>query len=82
MSRTAFWRFTTSSTSIWPSPIARSRSRALRGRDGKRKGYVAIIEASDFDDAEAWLGQSPFYTNNLYDRVEVAEFVPEVGYVE
>jgi uncharacterized protein YciI len=43
---------------------------------------VAIIEASDFDDAEAWLGQSPFYTNNLYDRVEVAEFVPEVGYVE
>ena len=28
---------------------------ALRGKDGKRKGYVAIIEADSFEDAEAWL---------------------------
>lgn len=54
----------------------------LRGKDGKRKGYVAIIEADSFDDAEAWLNQSPFYANHLYERVEVAEFAAEVGYVE
>jgi len=55
---------------------------ALRGRDGKRKGYLAIIEAKDFDDAEAYLKQSPIYASDLYERVEVAEFAPEVGYVE
>jgi len=55
---------------------------ALRGKDGKRKGYVAIVEADTFEDAEAWLQQSPFYANDLYERVEVAEFAPEVGYVE
>ena len=32
---------------------------ALRGKDGKRKGYVAIIEAADFEDAEAWLSRAP-----------------------
>ena len=55
---------------------------ALRGKDGKRQGYIAIIEAESFDDAQAWLDQSPFYANDLYDRVEVAEFAAEVGYVE
>jgi uncharacterized protein YciI len=55
---------------------------ALRGKDGKRKGYVAIIEADSFEEAEAWLNQSPFYANDLYERVEVAEFAPEVGFVE
>ncbi|MEO8455688.1 MAG: YciI family protein [Sphingomicrobium sp.] len=55
---------------------------ALRGKDGKRTGYVAIIEADSFEDAEAWLNQSPFYANHLYERVEVAQFAPEVGYVE
>lgn len=55
---------------------------ALRGKDGKRQGYVAIIEADSFEDAEAWLDQSPFYANHLYERVEVAEFAAEVGYVE
>jgi len=55
---------------------------ALRGKDGKRRGYLAIIEADSFEEAEAWLDQSPFYANDLYERVEVAEFAPEVGYVE
>jgi uncharacterized protein YciI len=54
----------------------------LRGRDGKRSGYVALIEAKSFDDAEAFLKQSPLYENDLYERVEVAEFDPVVGYVE
>lgn len=54
----------------------------LRDRDGHRKGYLAFLEAKDFDEAEAFLGQSPFYKNNLYERVEVAEFNPEVGVLE
>jgi uncharacterized protein YciI len=55
---------------------------ALRGKDGKRKGYIAIIEAKDFDDAQAYLDQSPLFQNDLYERVEVAEFNAEVGYLE
>lgn len=55
---------------------------ALRGKDGKRIGYLAFVEAESFDDAEAYLKQSPFYQNELYERVEVAEFNPEVGYIE
>lgn len=51
----------------------------LRDREGKRQGYLAFIKAKDFDDAQAFLKQSPFYQNDLYERVEVAEFTPEVG---
>jgi uncharacterized protein YciI len=51
----------------------------LRDKSGKRSGYLAFIEAKDFEDAEAFLKQSPFYQNELYERVEVAEFTPEVG---
>ena len=54
----------------------------LRDKDKHRKGYVAFIEAKDFDDAESWLQQSPFYQNDLYERVQVAEFNPEVGFLE
>ncbi len=54
----------------------------LRDRDGHRKGYLAFLEAKDFDEAESFLGQSPFYKNDLYERVEVAEFNPEVGILE
>lgn len=54
----------------------------LRDRSGQRAGYLAFIEAENFDEAEAFLKQSPFYQNKLYDRVEVAEFTPEVGELE
>ena len=55
---------------------------ALRNRDGKRAGYLAFLEADSFDDAEGFLRQSPFYQNDLYERVEVAEFTPQVGAIE
>jgi uncharacterized protein YciI len=51
----------------------------LRDRMGQRRGYLAFIEAKDFDDAQAFLKESPFYQNDLYERVEVAEFISEVG---
>ena len=54
----------------------------LRDRSGQRAGYLAFIEAENFDEAEAFLKQSPFYQNKLYARVEVAEFTPEVGELE
>jgi uncharacterized protein YciI len=51
----------------------------LRDKEGRRAGYLAMIEAESFDDAENFLRQSPLYQEDLYDRVEVAEFTPEVG---
>lgn len=55
---------------------------ALRDKSGKRQGYLAFIEASSFDDAQSYLDQSPLFQNDLYERVEVAEFDAEVGYLE
>ena len=54
----------------------------LRDKEGHRRGYVAFLEAENFDEAEAFLKRSPIYQNNLYERVEVAEFNPEVGFLE
>jgi uncharacterized protein YciI len=54
----------------------------LRDKDGHRKGYLAFLEAENFEEAESWLHQSPFYQNELYQDVQVAQFNPEVGYLE
>jgi uncharacterized protein YciI len=54
----------------------------LRDKSGKRSGYLAFIDADSFDQTEDFLKQSPFYQNQLYERVEVAEFTPEVGNFE
>ena len=54
----------------------------MRNKEGKRRGYLIFFEAENFDDAEAYLQQSPFYQNNLYERVDVAEFNAQIGYVE
>ena len=51
----------------------------LRDKEGRRRGYLAFIEANSFDEAEAFLESSPYFQNDLYERVEVAEFTPEVG---
>lgn len=54
----------------------------MRDKNGKRQGYLIFFEAEDFDDAEAYLHQSPFYRDGLYERVDVAEFNAQIGYVE
>jgi uncharacterized protein YciI len=54
----------------------------MRDRHGKRLGYLIFFEAKDFDDAEAYLHQSPFYRDGLYERVDVAEFAAQIGYIE
>jgi uncharacterized protein YciI len=51
----------------------------LRDKHGKRTGYLAFISADSFREAEAYLERSPFFQNDLYERVEVAEFSSEVG---
>ncbi|HKU93253.1 MAG TPA: hypothetical protein VJP82_07895 [Sphingomicrobium sp.] len=51
-------------------------------RRGKRRGYLIFFEAKDWDDAESYLDQSPFYRNGLYERVDVASFDLEIGGVD
>ena len=52
---------------------------ALRDRDGKRIGFMGLLEADSFDRAEAYLRQSPYAKADLYGRMEVMEFPVEVG---
>lgn len=54
----------------------------MRDKDGKRQGYLIFFEAENFEDAQAYLHQSPFYRDGLYERVDVAEFNAQIGYVE
>jgi uncharacterized protein YciI len=51
----------------------------LRGADGHRLGFMALIEAENFGQAEAYLHQSPLFRAELYERVDVAEYEVEVG---
>ena len=46
---------------------------------GRRKGFLALVEADSMDEAEAYLHESPLYRAGLYDRSEVAEYEIQVG---
>ena len=52
---------------------------AIRGRDGKRIGWLTLLEADSFDRAEAYLHESPYFAAHLYERIEVGQYEPEVG---
>ena len=52
---------------------------ALRDRDGRQVGYMAIINAPDFAAAEAYLSQSPYFKADRYERVEIVEYALMVG---
>ena len=54
----------------------------MRDKEGKRRGYLIFFEAKNWDDAESYLDQSPFYRNGLYERVDVASFDLEIGGVD
>jgi uncharacterized protein YciI len=51
----------------------------LRHEGGHRAGVMMLIEANSFAEAEGFLHQSPFFKANLYERVEIAEYMLEVG---
>ena len=55
---------------------------ALRDTDGRRVGYMAIVSGNDIADANDWLRESPFYKADLYERIEVFEYVIEAGHVD
>ncbi|HEY0314184.1 MAG TPA: YciI family protein [Allosphingosinicella sp.] len=52
-----------------------------RGPDGHRTGFMVLLEADSFADAEAYLHESPLFQAGAYARTEVAEYVLEVGHV-
>jgi len=55
---------------------------AMRGPDGRRVGYLAIVSGEDIAIAHSWLQESPFYKAGLYDRVDVFEYAIEVGRID
>ena len=52
---------------------------ALRDPNGRRVGYLALVEAETIEAARKWLHESPIYEADLYDRVAVYEYEIEVG---
>ncbi len=51
----------------------------LKDRLGKSVGLMVCLEVASFDKAEAYLSESPFFKNDMYERVEVVEYSLEVG---
>jgi uncharacterized protein YciI len=51
----------------------------LKNREGAQIGLMVLIEAADFAAAESYLHESPNFKNDLYERVEVAQYALEVG---
>jgi uncharacterized protein YciI len=51
----------------------------LKDRDGKRIGNLVVIDAADFDEAEARLKESPVLQAGLYDRSAIARLNVEIG---
>ncbi len=46
---------------------------------GGRAGVLWIVEAPDFEAAEAFLGHSPYELAGLYEETHIHEIRPEVG---
>lgn len=51
----------------------------LKNREGQPVGMMVCLDAAGFDQAEAYLRESPFFKSNMYERVEVVEYSVEVG---
>jgi uncharacterized protein YciI len=50
--------------------------------DGRRKGYMVLIEADRIEDAETYLHESPIYRAGLHERAEVFEFQIQMGRID
>jgi len=46
---------------------------------GKRRGYLGFVEAGSFEEAQRFVQQGPFFTEQLYERIEVFEYKVEIG---
>ena len=47
---------------------------------GSRTGVLLVIEVRDLQAAEAFLKSSPYDNAGLYERADIAEIRPEIGY--
>jgi uncharacterized protein YciI len=54
---------------------------ALHSDEGRKIGYLVLIEADTRDEAEAYLAESPIARAHGYERTEILEFRPQVGRV-
>jgi uncharacterized protein YciI len=53
----------------------------LHSGEGRKIGYMVVIEAEALSDAEAYLAESPIAQAQGYGRTEILEFRPQVGRV-
>jgi uncharacterized protein YciI len=51
----------------------------VRDREQRRVGYMVLLEAPGFADAEAYIRESPYAAHDLYESIEVIEFDVDVG---
>jgi uncharacterized protein YciI len=51
----------------------------LLDEHGAKIGFMGLVETETFEQAEAYLRDSPYFQADLYDRTEVAEFNVQVG---
>jgi uncharacterized protein YciI len=51
----------------------------LRGPQGEMVGVLALVDAADLAQAQAYLEASPFWQRGDYERVQVAAYDVEVG---
>jgi len=51
----------------------------LRNAKGEQTGFMAIVEAQSFAEADDFLKSSPNAEAGLYERVDVEQLDPEVG---
>jgi uncharacterized protein YciI len=51
----------------------------LRNAKGEKTGFMAIVEAQSFAEADNFLKSSPNVDAGLYERVEVEQLEPEMG---
>ena len=51
----------------------------LCSAEGRRAGYLALVEADSLEEAKRYLDESPLTKANLYSRSEVLEYRIELG---
>jgi uncharacterized protein YciI len=47
--------------------------------EGRKKGYLVVIEADSIKDAETYLHESPIFRAGLYERAELFEYQIQIG---
>jgi uncharacterized protein YciI len=51
----------------------------LRNAKGEQTGFMTLLEAQSFAEADGFLKSSPDLDAGLYERVEIEQLDPEVG---